>query len=323
MDLKQKIFIYVDSPIACLSFTLILLTAIVLTRLQNSAKIFYFLKFESYFILVDCFFTTLLPTFICPTCFSNLNPIAACFLRFIGFNFLADTSEQTSIVLSIFASLTCLFILNAGGSVSSPVWWNFLNNIRPAFIAIFAFVFCAFIYGYELFAFQVIVGNFSNNFVNNQTKVFVTATHCEFVNFRNNQAIQIWSVFLYGFGYGVMLLGILVINIKIAIKVKRELIMGKKSLGLNVTTTKSNNRRKASERNLVILILVDSLNLVLGRVPALVHFFLYNIGVVDDFMSCLTLLAILVSYCFKFFIFYRFNKRFRGELKRMVYLVMV
>ena len=80
-------------------------------------------------------------------------------------------------------------------------------------------------------------------------------------------------------------------------------------------------KRKTVGRKVVKLILVDSLNLLVGRVSVFAYFVASSVdGDIDDRFPVAGLVSLVttVSLIVKFFIFYKLNNHFRAEIDGMV-----
>lgn len=173
---KEAIYIYFEWPIVCSSFIFMLITLVVLWRLKKTAKIFDYLRYETVFILADCFCLALLPIYRCGSCFPHLSPALVCMVRKLFFSFGSQVAEQASIVLDIFASLSCLFMLNEQrGQLKS----RFLA-LDPGKIAFITFVLSSLCVGYEFFKVNY---NFNSIivYVSNQTPVIFNSVQIKFI----------------------------------------------------------------------------------------------------------------------------------------------
>lgn len=308
MSIDENIYVFVVCPLACLSFILILINTLVLARLQHSAKIFVYLLHESIFVLLDCLISAFLPLFKCPTCFAThrLPPILVCLLNYVAFNFICDLFEQVSIVLATFASFTCLFMFDAGSN-SSPFWWSLLNRVHPIWISIVTTVLLTLNSGYHFFMFKIDLVN--------STRTNSSVYECvKNPIFDESSVIRAWGGFSFGLTYGLMLVVIVGVNLAIVIKVRRELGGENISDAMKSVATK----RKATEKKLTLLVLIECANIVAGRLPMMTFFLLQILGVIRFSYASFCLIPIFLSFSLKFFIFIKFNSRFRIETNKLL-----
>lgn len=305
MNIDELIFVYVDCPFALIGCLFVAYTLVVLTRLRDTAKIFAYLRFESMFILLDCLITSLLFLYKCRSCFPNLNPFLLCILNYLGFNFLSDMSELASLVMGNLAALACLFMLDTANK--TPKFFSILLNIEPYKLAIGVLVLSIINSSYEIFMFKIHSIN-----IDNSTVLF----ECDDSDFLETTTYKVFALLSFGFNYGIMLVILVILNVLIAVKIKRSLNYRPSALSFLAA-----KRRRCAEKKLTKLILADCTNLIIGRLPMIIYFIIYNVDLIDYIYASLTILPVLISYIIKFLIFYKFNSRFRNEAKHIFFKI--
>lgn len=304
MQVNETIFVFVDCPFALCGIISQFINIFILNRLTSVSKIFSYLEFESVFILADCTTTLLLVLKKCEGCFPSLNPLALCVFDYIAYNFISDLFEYSSVTMEIMAALACFFMFDTTKNIRKP--FDFLFKLPPSLLAFLVAAVSFIAAGYEVAIFKIEKDNSSSS--NNVSKLV-----CADNEFQDSFAYIIVSSLSFGFYYGFMMLILVIINILIAVKVRKSL--SSHTAAAAAMDKSSTAKRKSVERRLTHLVIFDCFNLILGRLPIIVYYFSVNLNVARLSYSSFTVLPILVSYNFKFFIFYKFNSRFRNEFK--------
>lgn len=298
MHLENVIFVFVNGPLGLFGFISQIVNVFVLNRLKEASNIFYYLKFESVFILFDCLIAILLILSKCEDCFAFISPIFICILDFVGYNFISDVCEYSSLTMEIVASLACFFMFSSTGNIPCP--FNYILKAKSYFIAIGVLIISILITGYEFTMFQIEHNNVTNEL------------ECLRSEFQDTISFKLLSSIAFGFYYGFMMLILVIVNVLIAIKIRRN------SAAATAITKNSTAKRKSSEKRLTLLVLFDCCNLMIGRLPMIIYFFLSTFEIIEPYFGSFTIMSILISYNFKFFIFFKFNSRFRNEVKRIL-----
>jgi hypothetical protein len=104
---------------------------------------------------------------------------------------------------------------------------------------------------------------------------------------------------------GLLVLILIILNVIIAFKFKSNL---KKKMAI-VKETTTLKKMQRSQQRMSIMVLADSINSIVGRIPILCLFVLRNLNL--NPINSAFFLGAFLSYFLKFFIFLKFNKRFR------------
>lgn len=293
----EAIYLFVNFPSTIITTISLSLTIVILSRLKDPV-LFLYLKYESIFILFDCFVFLLIPIYKCQSCFPNLDPYMQHLIDYFGFNFFSDIFETSSLFMSNFAALSCLFVMKS--NQKTPRYWSFLIKINPLFIAIGVFAYSFLINSYQIFAyFQIDCQHDMNS----------TWIDCNWFGYFKSPPYNALMLASFILDYGILVLILIFINGLIVIKIRRSL--GEKSIVLKTVAAK----RKTTERKLTKLILVDCLVLIVGRFP----FLLYLIDLTidskgfDSPYASLSNFLLIFTFNIKFFFFFKLNSRFKDE----------
>ena len=292
----ETIYVFIDCPFAIVSLIFTTLIIVILHRLEDREnKIFTYLKYESIFVFVDCFIIALLPLY--KSSQMIISPAVQCVLKEIMFNFLSGTVELSSLIMAIFSALT-LFLLF---ETTSNRFLSYLLLPKPYITAVIVFITSSLIFGHYLTVFQI----FSVH--QNQSTTDFSCSN----SINSSMFYNVMTLVSFGLNNGPMVLVLIFVNALVLVKTKKRL--GNKSIGLN-----SNSKRISKEKNLTKLILADCANLIFGRIPLFIYLFIVLNKIRISFFLSLTVFTTLLSYTFKFFLFYHFNNRFRNETLKIL-----
>ena len=149
---------YIVSPISFTCCLFMILSILSLRRLETNAVIFSYFKLESFFILIDNLIGAILPLYKCLGCFTPVITIyAQCMLDDLLYNMVTLAVETSSILMAIFASLSCLLMLE-----NSSAWRTRFFKLKPHLCALLVLVLSFLISSYVLFMVDF-TPNYSNS----------------------------------------------------------------------------------------------------------------------------------------------------------------
>lgn len=293
---------FVNPTLAFLTCLPLVLTMVVLVRIDKEKScLFAYLKLETLFILADGLLSSFIPTFIIMSrnCFPDLNPIVVCILEYFGFNMISSIVEMTSIIMSFFATLSCFCMIDKN---CSSRFIRICLNCNPNLVALATFALSTLTFSYQIFPFHIVAPN-------NETK-----TLCN--RWIDNFKLPPYNILLstsFSISYGLLALILIGLNVLLVVRIRGNFSSKNKSLGIKEA---SQERRKDAEKKLTIMIVADCSNLIAGRMLIFVLFIVnscMDLSNLDFPLFSLSALLLLVSFNFKFLIFYKMNSKFKSE----------
>jgi hypothetical protein len=279
--LDDLISIFGCLPISVLGFFFCIANAYILWSSKFKGNLFVYLRIECMLMAFDLLITSIRslgPIYRSPT--SNSFRAVA---EVVFFVYLPSPTEGTALITDIFAALNCLIMLKTNRNRFE----QFIFNMNP-FVTIGV--------AYFLLSLMFIYQCFTN----------VYFFHSDFVI--SNRFY--FDLIAFSIRDGLFLFILIVLNVIVAWKVK--LSLRKKINTLNEAS--AIKKTKKSQKIIITMVLADSINFTLGRIPIFCLFLIRNvnksISLLYPFTSTLSFLAFL-SYFLKFFIYFKFNKRFR------------
>lgn len=115
MTPNQFIYVYISPSLIFFTCLTVFISIKALSRIKD-ALLFTYLKIEMIFILADCLIDSFTFLTSCEKCFPSLNPYLICIYTFFGLNFISAVFELASLIISILAALSCLFIIDSSSN---------------------------------------------------------------------------------------------------------------------------------------------------------------------------------------------------------------
>ena len=290
-SIDDIILLFVCVPVSILGFIFCTASAFVLWRGDFKENLFVYLRIECILMAFDLFITSiksLSPLYMCRTTSKSNCPVIhwssiPVVIDVIFFSYILSPTEAAALVSDIFAALYCLLMLNHNRNKLE----QFIFNLNPFITIGVAYIILSIMFIYLCF-------------------VNVYLFHFDFVI--SNRIY--FDLIAFSIRDGLFLFVLIVLNVIIAYKVKSSL---KKKMEI-VKEATAIEKTKRSQQRMTIMVLADCINFSIGRIPIFCLFVIRNVNktitVLYPLTSTFSFLAFL-SYFLKFFIFLKFNKRFR------------
>ena len=285
-NLDDIIFIYACSPVCFLGFFLCLSSAYIFSRADFKENFFAYLKIECVLMTIDLAVNFLLSFSAlylcsCEECSYQMKVFTDVISQYLLI-FLPSPIEATALVADIFAALNCLCM------VRKQQKQQLISKLNPHLTMIAVFVLFSLVFSYQL--------------------VSKIVSRIDFIIDNENY----FNLITFTIRDGLVLVILLISNVLLGWQVRKNL---KKKL----TIVENGSREKTlkSQQRITVMVLADCINSLIGRVPMLLLYLLlyFDHGfkyITDVFpVQSVTSLAVYLSYLFKFFIYFKFNKRFR------------
>lgn len=282
--LQNVIFVYLCAPTCLVGVFLCASSAYVWHCADFKETLFVYLKLESILMslnLATKFFNSLSSIYFCVWCTPG-QVIACSILETYVFTFVPSILEATVLLTDLFVALSFLPMFTSDHNRLQKIFMH----TNPNLAVTVAFASCVIMFSYQLFK---------------NSKIF----HINFIV----QNIAYFDIITFSIRDGLFLVLLLITNGLIAYKAKRNL---KKKMHIVNDSLKQNARR--SLNRMTIMILADCTNSIVGRVPILCLFIIKfaDIRLVQVYpLTSICSLAVFLAYTLKFFIYFKFNKRFR------------
>ena len=310
----KEIFLVIIIPISgILGLILTLFSLIIFSNSVFKQEVYTFLKYESFFIAIDLFLTSLRPM----ACYIQSDFYITYFPQFYIIYMLMILASiiETSAIICHNISTFELYIL-----LSNKQKPRLIRKCSKIVICMIVIAFSSVIYTYQFFSLRVTAyGNYEINNFTNQTEYVFTHYGYGTFDFNDTLAKKIIQTFAFILRDGVNLIILIGLNVMIFYRV-RHIILRKKALldnapktGSGNNNSKKNNHIKKGERTTAIMVLLVSLSYVIGRLPIMA------INIMMEFYDNETLqlininalLCVYISYGSYFFIYYICNNKFR------------
>lgn len=285
-NLDDMVFIYACSPVCFLGFFLCLSSAYIFSRADFKENFFAYLKIECVLMTIDLainFLVSFAALYLCSCdeCSYQMKVFTDVISQYLLI-FLPSPIEATALVADIFAALNCLFMLRKQQKR------QLISKLNPHLTMLIVFILFSLVFSYQL--------------------VSKIVSRIDFIIDNENYFNLITFTIRDGLILGILLIS----NVLLGWQVRKNL---KKKL----TIVENGSREKTlkSQQRITVMVLADCLNSLIGRVPMLLLYFLLYFDPVICYTTDLlpvqsvTSLAVYLSYLFKFFIYFKFNKRFR------------
>ena len=288
-SLDDSITLFGCLPISVLGVFFCLASVYILRSSEFKENLFVYLRIECMLMAFDLLITSIRSLghlYMSPTS-KSVYPATNSFraaVEMVLFFYIPSPTEATALITDIFAALNCLIMLKTNRNKFE----QFIFKMNP-FITIFvAYLLLSLMFIYHFFT---DVNLFNSDFANSNRFYF--------------------DMIAFSIRDGLFLFILIVLNVIIAFKVKLSL---KKKMEI-VKEATAIEKTKRSQQRMTIMVLADCINFSLGRISIFCLFVIRNVNktltVLYPLTSTLSFLAFL-SYFLKFFIYLKFNKRFRN-----------
>lgn len=284
--LNNFINIFVSTPICFIGLILCLTSVYILSREEFKEKFFVYLKIECVLMAVNLFIKP----------FDNLSSLYFCSCDYCPFwsrvftdvsfayfcTFLSSPIEATALVSDIFAAMSCLLMITQ----CRCKFATFLNNLNPYIAILVTFMLFSILFSYQIF-----------------TSVYTF--HSDFITLN----VVYFDLITFSIRDGFCLAVLLLLNCYIGWKVKSS--FRKK---MDLVDISAQEKTKRSRHKMTFMVLADCANSMIGRIPILFSFIIRNVNKDLNYLDVLITIcciAVYISYLLKFFIFLKFNRRFR------------
>ena len=290
---ESLIYLFACVPISFLGFFFCIASVYVLWSDEFKENLFIYLRIECMLMALDLIlagFRSLFRGFACRT---STCPIPNTFVQvlIVLFTYFPSPIEASALATDIFASLNCLIMLKPNRNKFE----QFIFNLNPFVTIVFVFLTFSLIFIYQCF----------------------TNIDLYYLDFVISNQIY-FDLIAFSIRDGLLLLILILLNVIIAWKVKSSL---RKKMSI-VKETTSIEKMQRSQHRMTIMVLADSVNSIVGHIPLLCVFILRNLNLSP--ISSAFFLFTFLSYFLKFFIFLKFNKRFRiVALQKLPFLKLI
>jgi hypothetical protein len=325
------IYIYVIPIISFLGFLLSLLCFLIFLNKDFKEALYKYLKVESLLISVNLFIQIFRPVYFYNASFFSKSLFSQIY-SFYFLYYIVSSLEMASFLLHVMSSLD--FFLLISNLTQKLTFYKKLNyKIVSSIICLFSILIYIYIlFRKEIRSHDVLFINADNDIIS--YTVIYLSYDTEFSKTIWKKVIEITVVVIRD---GIFLLALVILNIIIYLHVRSSIMKKKKMLNkengtmikkeasiddvsisnhptaVNGKKSKSEKKSRRAQYKLTIMVIIGSLNCILGRLPILSDFIVQNIIGWNDQVKLLNMyacLAVYVSYSINFFLYMYTNKRF-------------
>jgi hypothetical protein len=283
-ETRDLILIYAYPSISLVSLALNLFSFVIFSgRAFKKEQIFIYLKLQSLCISVDMVICALGPFYVLSN--SQLKNI----LNLYAFDYFEDVLEKTELALALLAARSCLKLITQATPRGD-------HQKRAYLISAGLFFLLSLTTAHKVFQYEI---QLKDNYY-----------EIEKSNFGNSKLYKDLEIASFALNNGLFLLILIFLDLKI-IKKSRSNV----SLKVKMTNFSGNGKNeikaRESQAKLTKMIVIDCANTIACHLVIVIYYILKS-TLPDGFpYDSQTWLVVLASYIGKFFIFFRFNKRFR------------
>ena len=326
------VYIYVIPLISIIGFILSILCFLIFSNKDFKETLYKYLQVESLLISINLFIQTFRPVYFYNESYFSKSLFSQAYSFYILYYFVSSL-EMASFILHIMSSLDFFLLIS---NLTQKL--SFYKKLNYKIVSIIICLFSILIYIYILFikeirSHDVLFINAENEIIS--YSIIYLSYDTEFSKSIWKKVIEIAVVVLRD---GILLLTLVILNIVIYLHVRKSIMKKKKMLkqkdkdngtmikteasidDVSVSNNQTNGKKSNSERKssraqykLTIMVIIGSLNCILGRLPILTDFIVQNIIGWNDQVKLLNMyacLAVYVSYSINFFLYMYTNKRF-------------
>ena len=326
------VYIYVIPLISIIGFILSILCFLIFSNKDFKETLYKYLQVESLLISINLFIQTFRPVYFYNESYFSKSLFSQAYSFYILYYFVSSL-EMASFILHIMSSLDFFLLIS---NLTQKL--SFYKKLNYKIVSIIICLFSILIYIYILFikeirSHDVLFINAENEIIS--YSIIYLSYDTEFSKTISKKVIEIAVVVLRD---GIFLLTLVILNIVIYLHVRKSIMKKKKMLkqkdkdngtmikteasidDVSVSNNQTNGKKSNSERKssraqykLTIMVIIGSLNCILGRLPILTDFIVQNIIGWNDQVKLLNMyacLAVYVSYSIYFFLYMYTNKRF-------------
>lgn len=300
-----------------------------LVMISFKEPLYFYLRLELMFIIVDELITVFKPVYYCRSCGSISGTFFANFYFYVFNVYMASVLELGALLSRNTSSLICFLLLSKRLHPLRFVLKRSSCLLIASIIIFFSFI----VYIYQLFEYKVtrvVVRSSSNSSTSN------LIYQIEKTSFASTPT-KVWlELVVMSFRDAVNVLVLFVFNVSIIVLSRQNLEEQKNELSAtsqhrvsrferyleycNNTAMIRRHARKENKQNFMMIL--TCLNCLIGRLPILFFFLKRNITSINDRNSKFAALMVYSSYVLYFFLYYhssyKFRKMFNNYFRRFV-----
>ena len=312
-------FLYIIPVICILCLLLNMLNFLIFSTKIFKEVLFQYFKMQSLFICLNLLIKCLFPLYYCKTCSTASMYISQFYFKYF-IVYAASVLEMSAILCQIISTYFCFRLISKKQTTF---------HCSYVLISLFVIAISGLVYLYQLFEYQINEYELILNFVGYTKNMTIFKT--EYGSFHFNVVMSIIEIAAFTLRDGLSSVVLIVLNILIFIKVrknlkrKKRMVMEKSTVNNDLTdNTNSLTKVDRSQIRLTIMVLVSCANCLVGRTPILLFFILRNFLEELQLAKLLyfAISCIYFSYFISFFLYYITNKKFKYVLKKCVFRIL-
>jgi len=314
----EAVNLYICPMIGIIGFILNTLCCFIFSFKDFQELLYKYIKMVNLFIALNLLLASMRPIYFNKSNWFSKSYFAKFYLAY-GLDFTSSILEMASIICQIYSTLT--FYLLVSNLFQKYKYARFIiyYKINCFFIMLFSVL----IYSYKLFTqyiYAYLVPIEENNYI--ELKLHHSILYTEFNKSTIKKVIEICVFLLRDFILLVLLTGLEFLIYK---QVKRS-IQSKKSIMLAANSTRKTNKKLQNmQHRITLMVIINGINFIFGRIPILIYFVLVNlVGNSNHVMIFLNfaIVAVYTSYAVNFFIYYFCNLKFRKVFRLFLLQIM-
>jgi hypothetical protein len=328
------IYIYVIPIVSLIGFLLSILCFFIFLNKEFKEVLYKYLKVESLLISMNLFIQIFRPVYFYNASYFSKTLFSQIYSFYILYYFVSSL-EMASFLLHIMSSLDFFLLIS---NLTQKL--TFYKKLNYKLVSVIIFLFSISIYIYIIFIKEIrshdVLFIDSKDVILSYTIIYLSYD----TEFSKTTVKKIMEISVVVLRDGIFLLTLVILNIIIYLHVRSSIMKKRRMLNrdngsmikteaeaasiddlsinnhpttINVKKSKSERKNNKAQYKLTIMVIIGSLNCILGRLPILSDFIVQNIIGWNDQVKLLNMyacLAVYVSYSINFFLYMYTNKRF-------------
>jgi hypothetical protein len=316
-------YVYIAPTIGLIGLLFEIVCFIVLSNKEFNGTIFKYLKYQVIFEAIDLLIGVLRPIHDCKTC--SISKTYYSQIHFlITAVYLASVCELSALLCQIASVYHCLKLISINKQFTFSK--SFLIKYSHRIIVVLIFFYSAILFSYQLIQYQIIFNEDSNSYELVDSSYFDLSLWlvCESISF----GIRDLFCLIILISFNVLL------YLKVRENIKHKIFVINFNVKPIISTLENANSKienetpstpgikkiEKFENRMAIMVIISSINYVLGRIPILLFFLIRNFNKGPEMGPFLNfaVFQIYFSYSIGFFIFYFINNKFKFVFLKMM-----
>jgi hypothetical protein len=270
-----------------------------------------YLKLQSLFIMLDLLITSFRPVYYWKENALSRTYVAQLYEKFL-ITYLASVLEMSAFVSLVLALLHYYLLIKSNSKLRQLC----CVKIHYKYVIECVVLISVILFLFQLFEYKIECESRLDDDLllkndNNQTNSKYTCA-IKYDSFHYSRLKAFLEIFAFCVRDGLNLFLLISLNILIFLEVRNGIRNKKQLLGYLTATNKFLNFMNQTKYKLTLMVILNSFNTILGRLPIMIFFIIRNVEETESVLQFrkIAVLFVYLSYDFNFFFYYKTNKKF-------------